>query len=269
MSEASHAFTAAHRGGAGPPLVCLHGFMDTWRGWELVLPALERRYDVLAPTLAGHAGGPPLPAEVTEATLADGVERVMDAVGWKTAHLVGNSLGGFVALQLAARGRAESVVAFAPAGGWDEGDSSFGDLLVDQVTLLEQLKTVAPFADEIVATAEGRRRVTQLLCVRFEHIPVDLLAHIVVGAAACTWSAELVEQALVRGWELDAERIACPVRVAWGRDDRVLPWPSAAERFRRDWLPRADWIVLDDVAHCPQLDVPLESAELIGGFAAR
>src|SRR4051795_12594345 len=53
------AFTPAHRGGSGPPLVCLHGFTDTWRTWELVLPALERHHDVLAPTLAGHAGRAP------------------------------------------------------------------------------------------------------------------------------------------------------------------------------------------------------------------
>ena len=59
------AFTASHRGGSGPPLVCLHGFMETWRTWELVLPALERRHDVLAPTLAGHAGGPALEGEPT------------------------------------------------------------------------------------------------------------------------------------------------------------------------------------------------------------
>ena len=50
-------FTPSHRGGSGPPLVCLHGFADTWRSWELVLSALERRHDVLAPTLAGHAAG--------------------------------------------------------------------------------------------------------------------------------------------------------------------------------------------------------------------
>ena len=49
-------FTPAHRGGSGTPLVCLHGFTDTWRTWELVLPALERHHDVLAPTLPGHAG---------------------------------------------------------------------------------------------------------------------------------------------------------------------------------------------------------------------
>ncbi len=57
-------FTPQYRGGAGPPLVLIHGFTDTWRTWELVLPALERRHDVLAVTLAGHAGGPPLSGAV-------------------------------------------------------------------------------------------------------------------------------------------------------------------------------------------------------------
>ena len=59
-------FTAAHRGGSGTPLVGLHGFTDTWRTWELALPTLERRHDVLAPTLIGHAGGPPLDGPVDD-----------------------------------------------------------------------------------------------------------------------------------------------------------------------------------------------------------
>ena len=61
----SFVFSPAHGGGAGPPLICLHGFTDTWRTWELVLPALERHHDVFAPTLVGHAGGPPLTQAVT------------------------------------------------------------------------------------------------------------------------------------------------------------------------------------------------------------
>ena len=65
------------------------------------------------------------------------------------------------------------------------------------------------------------------------------------------------------------ERITCPVRIVWGTDDRLLPWPSAAARYRDDWLPHADWVELDGVGHCPQLDVPLETAQLILGFTAR
>ncbi len=51
----------------------------------------------------------------------------------------------------------------------------------------------------------------------------------------------------------------------WGTADALLPWPSAAARYRRD-LPHADWVELDGVGHCPQLDVPLETAQLILGF---
>jgi pimeloyl-ACP methyl ester carboxylesterase len=242
--------------------------MGTWRTWELVLPMLEQRHDVLATTLPGHAGGAAL-ERLDPALLADAVERAMDDAGFETAHVVGNSLGGFVALQLAARGRADSVVALAPAGGWPAGSGAFDELFALQQSLHHQLRAAAPYADALVTTREGRRRATRLVTSRFEHIPAELIAHLTVGAAACT-AADLVANAAPHtGWELAAERIACPVRMVWGTDDALLPWPTAATRFREGWLPHAEWVVLDGVGHCPQLDVPLETAQLIVGFTAR
>jgi pimeloyl-ACP methyl ester carboxylesterase len=262
-------FTPLHRGGSGTPLVCLHGFADTWRVWELVLPALERRHDVLAATLTGHAGGPPLERAVDDAVIADAIERAMDAAGFETAHIAGNSLGGFVALQLAARGRARSVVAFAPAGGWGKGDDSFKELLAFQARMQQDATGIAANAESLVATSEGRRRATRLTTTSFEHIPAELLAHQLMGIACCTGAPALTAYATREGYRLDAERIECPVRIVWGTDDRLLPWPRAATRFREDWLPHADWVVLDGVGHCPQLDVPLEAAQLILGFTDR
>jgi pimeloyl-ACP methyl ester carboxylesterase len=259
-------FTPSHRGGSGPPLLCLHGFMDTWRVWELVLPALERHHDVLAPTLPGHAGGPPLEGAVSGAALIDVVEQAMDEAGFETAHIVGNSLGGYVALELAARGRARSVVALAPAGSWSQGDESYTETLAYQAAMQAQVKAAAPYAETLLATPEGRRRATQFISVNFEHIPAELLAHQMLGVATCKAAGPLIENALREGWPLDAEKITCPVRVLWGTEDKLLPWPSAAERFRAEWLPQADWVVLDGVGHCPQLDVPLETAQLILGF---
>jgi pimeloyl-ACP methyl ester carboxylesterase len=103
----------------------------------------------------------------------------------------------------------------------------------------------------------------------FEHIPAELLAHQMLGMASCTAAGPLIDHALSAGWSLDAEKITCPVRIVWGTDDRLLPWPSAAARYRADWLPQADWVELDGIGHCPQLDVPLETAELILGFTSR
>jgi pimeloyl-ACP methyl ester carboxylesterase len=261
------AFTAQHRGGAGAPLVLLHGFTDTWRTWELVLPALEARHDVLAVSLAGHAGGPEIDGELTDDTLAISVERAMDDAGFATAHLVGNSLGGYTALRLAARGRARTVVALAPAGGWAAGDDSYQETLRHFITTQDLVQAAAPHAETIAASPEGRRRATEFITTHYEHIPPALIAHQIRGAAGCVAAGRLIEYAFTHGWSMDAERIACPVRFIWGTADRLLRWPSAAARFRAE-LPTADWVVLDGVGHCPQLDVPLETAQLILGFTA-
>ncbi|HEY5429640.1 MAG TPA: alpha/beta hydrolase [Solirubrobacteraceae bacterium] len=259
-------FTPAHRGGSGPPMVCLHGFTDTWRTWELVLPALEARHDVLAPTLVGHAGGPAAHGPVNEDALADEIERAMDAAGMETAHIVGNSLGGYVALRLAARGRARTVVALAPAGGWADGDDRYRETLRYFTVARDLVLAAAPHADAIAASVDGRRRATEQITVNFEHIPAELVAHLIRGAAGCDAAPALIEHGLSNGWSLDAARIACPVRMIWGTADKLLPWPSAAARYRDSWLPQADWVVLDGIGHCPQLDVPLETAQLILGF---
>jgi pimeloyl-ACP methyl ester carboxylesterase len=249
-------------------MVCLHGFTDTWRTWELILPDLEAEHDVLAVTLAGHAGGPPIEGEVTEAVLADVVERAMDEAGFETAHLVGNSLGGYIALQLAARGRAETVVALAPAGGWAEGDGqSFSETLAFFSMMQDLVKGAAPYAETILASPEGHRRSTEFLATNFEHIPTELLAHGMQGAACCTAAVPLMEYADREGWNLAAEKISCPIRVVWGTADRILRWPVAAARFRDSWLPEADWVELDGIGHCPQLDVPLETAQLVLDFS--
>lgn len=246
-------------------MVCLHGFMDTWRTWELVLPVLERRHDVLAVTLPGHAGGPPLDGPVTAEALVDSVERAIDAAGLEIAHLVGNSLGGYIAFQLATRGRAASVVAFAPAGGWAPGDGAYVELLHRQQELRAQIKAAAPQAETFLATPAGRRRATELITTNFEHIPAELIAHQMLGIASCSGADALITSAREERWTLSPQRITCPVRIVWGTADRLLPWPEAAAHYQAE-LPQADWVLLDGIGHSPQLDVPLEAAQLILGF---
>jgi pimeloyl-ACP methyl ester carboxylesterase len=235
-----------------------------------VLPALERHHDVLALTLPGHAGGPPLPDPLSTEALLGAVERSLDAQGIEQAHIAGNSLGGYVALRLAARGRARSVVALAPAGGWAKGDPRVPELFALQARLIAGLRTSAPHLHGLLATPEGRRRATALIVEHADHIPADLIAGLALGAAAAAPSlTALLEHAAHASWELDAAHVDCPVRVVWGTADQLLPWPSAAARYRTEWLPHADWVELDGVGHAPQLDVPLETAQLILGMTSR
>jgi pimeloyl-ACP methyl ester carboxylesterase len=113
-----------YRAGEGEPLVLLHGFTGTWHHWRPLLGDLVARHEVIAPTLSGHAGGPPFPLDgpLTMAAATDSLVEHLDEIGIDSAHFVGNSMGGALALELAKRGRARSVVALAPGGGWTEGD---------------------------------------------------------------------------------------------------------------------------------------------------
>jgi pimeloyl-ACP methyl ester carboxylesterase len=260
-------FAASHRGGDGPPLVLLHGFTDTWRTWEPVLPTLERRSEVLAPTLAGHAGGPALPAaEASDTAIVDAVEAALDEAGWEAPAIAGNSLGGWIALQLAARGRARSVVALAPAGGWAPEDPAIAEVHRYFRSMAALVWDAAPRADLIASTPEGRAAASVAYASNADHLSADLVAHLIRGAAACD-AEPLVAFAEREGWHLDPERITCPVRLVWGTEDQILRLPGAAARFRGEWLPQAEWVEIVGAGHCPQLDHPVEVAELIAGFS--
>src|ERR1700733_15065816 len=107
--------------GSGEPVLLLHPFLLSQAVWEAVAQQLADtgRYEVFAPTMAGHNGGPPARTWLlSSSVLADHVERQLDELGWDTAHIVGNSLGGWVAYELERRGRARSVTGVAAAGGW-------------------------------------------------------------------------------------------------------------------------------------------------------
>jgi len=209
-------------------IVCLHGFMDTWHTWDLVRPYLG---DILTPALPGHLGGRPLQGDFD---FAGDIERAMDAAGLETAHLVGNSLGGYLALVLATRGRARSVVALAPAG---DGDHAQTLAMQERGVLLSEITT--------------------------RPLPPDVIAYLTAGVRACD-AAPLIANAREHGWPLDPSRVGCPVRIVWGTEDRLLPYPRSAEYYRRSL--HADWVELEGVGHAPQLDVPLETAQLILGF---
>jgi pimeloyl-ACP methyl ester carboxylesterase len=90
-------------------------------------------------------------------------------------------------------------------------------------------------------------------------VPVRAVAFATDGRAAPS------DDVLRARWKLDAEKITRPVRIAWGTADRLLPWPASAARYRHKGLPHADWVELEGIGHCPQLDIPLDTAQLIHG----
>jgi pimeloyl-ACP methyl ester carboxylesterase len=143
------------RAGSGEPLVLVHGIGSCWQIWEPVLPALEAKHDVLALSLPGYGKSSPVDGEPTVPRLVDAVEEAMDAVGFDTAHVAGNSLGGWIASELAARGRARSAVALSPAGLWTRKELDYSVRLLKAGHAAG--KRIAPHAELVARSAAGRR----------------------------------------------------------------------------------------------------------------
>ena len=109
---------AYERTGAGEPLVLLHGLGHRRQGWNAVIPRLAAERDVITVDLPAMGESPP-PAVGDYRTMADMVEKLVGELGLERPHVAGNSLGGLIALELAARGSVRSATALSPAGFWN------------------------------------------------------------------------------------------------------------------------------------------------------
>lgn len=245
-------------------MVLLHGFTDTWRTWTPVLPALEAHHNVFAPSLPGHYGGEPLvsgqPGMIQ--TSLDLIERQLDAQGIAKAHLVGNSLGGWAALELAARGRALSVVALCPAGGWEIGGKEDRTVLRYFRTADRRLRTSMPMLPRIARSAALRRIAFRDLMARPGNVDADAAMAFFTGAANCTVFADAIAQAEAGESFGDLAPIDCRIRILYGTRDRIIRWPSYYGRMRT-LLPNAEFMPLHGLGHIPMWDDPAVVARRI------
>ena len=109
------------------PLVLLHGLGMSARVWDRVVPLLTPHHEVMALNALGHRGGAaPSRRPVTVRDVVDDAERMLDERGLDRPHIAGNSLGGWMAIELGRRGRARSVCALSPAGMWTAGTAEQG-----------------------------------------------------------------------------------------------------------------------------------------------
>jgi pimeloyl-ACP methyl ester carboxylesterase len=242
--------------------VLLHGLTGTWRNWLRVLPALEAEHEVFAPTLPGHCGGPPLASGVTASVgaLADALETELDRAGFERAHLVGNSLGGWLALELARRGRARTVVALAPGGAWRDARD------LRRVTRIIRgshgaVRVMAPHLEGLLRRPRTRRALLRYLVARPDVADVQEVLDALNDAAACTVVQPLLA-AIARDGQLAHSPATCPIVIAWPEHDRLLK----LEQYGRPLLalvPGAELVVLPGLGHAPMYDDPGVVADTI------
>jgi pimeloyl-ACP methyl ester carboxylesterase len=255
---------AFYEGGAGEPMVLLHGFTDTWRAWTPVLPLLERHHALFAPTLPGHHGGESFPhgERMTIPGILDMLERQLDARGIERAHFVGSSLGGWACLGLAARGRALSVVGVCPAGGWEHAGPEERAVLRFFRRNDRLLRASRPLLETIAKRPRLRRLALRELVARPERVSAGGAYTMFVGAAECAVVGDALELVASQDAFGELEGIDCPVRIAYGTRDRVVRWPGHYAKMRR-LLPDAEYVVLEGLGHLPMWDDPEQVARTI------
>lgn len=246
--------TPSYRGGHGSPLVLLHGASMSWRVWRPVLSALEEQHEVFAPTMSGHRGGPPWSPDVPVRvpTLVDTVVRQLDEAGIGIAHLVGNSLGGWVALELARRGRARTCVALSPAGAWRRPI----DLTRLRWTFRLGLALSRPaWTGRLAGAPRARRWMVRTVMEHGDRLPAPEVPGLFEDLAGCVVIDELLATARPTDGMPVVRPLPCPVRVAWAERDRTIPWARYGAPMR-DVLPEAEFVRLPGCGHVPMWDDP-------------
>jgi pimeloyl-ACP methyl ester carboxylesterase len=243
--------------GTGQPLVLLHGVTGSANIWRRLLPLLAPFRDVIAPTAVGHRGGASAPQHpVRIQDVVDDAERFLDRLQLDRVHLAGNSMGGWVALELARRGRALSVCALSPAGAWTANDRKRASaMLRSAVAATRRSKVLIPW---LAFSGGFRRWALRENAVHGHLVTRDELLEIIddlLGCAAC-------DDLLATTEELLPLEASCPITLAWAGEDRIFP-PAINGARARVLLPGAKFELLSGVGHVPMLDDPQLVADII------
>lgn len=251
-------------GGRGEPLVLLHPFASCADVWNPILPSLKRHHEVFALSLPGHVGGEPLPAgaaHTVEAAL-DLIELQLDQLGIERAHMVGNSLGAWLAIELARRGRALSVVAIAPGGGWEVGSREHMRLVRRFQVIGRLLAIGGSFATVLARHSALRHLMLRDTVAHPERLTPEEASSFIEAAWRCAAFEGIVESLPTQPVSQPLEPAPCPIRLVWGAEDRLLPIAGYSQRWRR-MLPSASWVELAGAGHVPMFDAPRAVAESI------
>lgn len=234
-----------------------------------MLPHLEPHHDVIVPTLPGHGGGPALTGNPTPSVevLADALETQLDQFGLHRVHIVGNSLGGWLGIELARRGRALSLTLFSPAGAWHSQRSI--EIRAAAIRIgVGTLGHCAGYADVIAAHRVLRWFAMVAQVVHPEKFPAAILAASIRASSQAPAVHRLLRDLPRRQVQpLPADR-DYPVRLVWGTGDRVLPFDGFGVPMR-DRIPGVELVHLGGVGHVPMSDDPVGVARQILDVAAK
>lgn len=210
---------AYDRVGSGPPLLLLHPLGADRRVWDPIVERLAGRRELIAVDMPGFGASAPLRGVIpTPARLAAALAHFTDSLGLERPHVAGNSLGGWVALELGLSGAVASTTAVAPAGLWAQP-------LLPKPSLAHRLaRGLLPLVGAAARSTRGRRLLLSSAVADPDRVPAAASAHLV--RAYATASGFVAVNTAMRAGTFDAlDRIPCPVTLLWPEHDRLIAKP--------------------------------------------
>jgi pimeloyl-ACP methyl ester carboxylesterase len=257
--------------GSGEPMLLLHPFMMSQNVWKKVAPQIADtgRYEVFAPTMAGHNGGPKGKWFLDTPTLADHVEGQLDALGWPTAHIVGNSLGGWVAFELERRCRGRTLTAIAPGGGWRHFSPVKFEIVGKFLAGLPMYVLVKLLGARVLSLPFSRYLAHFPISAAPENLSETDLLDIIDDVQHCPAYYQLLVKSLLLPGLMELAETRVPTHLVICEKDRVLPHPRYTRNFT-ERIPEISRITeLDGVGHIPMFEAPDRIANLILSFVDR
>ena len=216
--------------------------------WDPVVERLDGARRVLTPDLPGHGDEPPL-TDASPPALAAAIAERLAAEGVERPHVAGNSLGGWVALEMAAAGNAASVTAIAPAGLWRE------PLVPKRSRVRAGARALLPVLRPLLRTERGRRLVLAANAAHPERIPPDAALRLVRSYATAP-GFQAVNDAMRASRFTALAEISVPVTLAWPEHDRLVRRPRSLPDGVRS-------VVLRGCGHLPTWDDPEQVARVL------
>jgi pimeloyl-ACP methyl ester carboxylesterase len=252
------------RSGSGEPLLLLHGMGSSRRDFTAVLPELCARFDVLNVDLPGIGESAHLAQRPTVGAITDAVESTLDREGVGQVHVLGNSLGARIALELARRGRALSVVAIAPSGLNVPQERVFQGFGMGMARIV--MRTAEPLIASVSRSAIGRTGLLAPLKARPWSTSPEEAIGAREGFAESRDFWRTVLWALMLDVPRDLDRIDCPVTLVQG----VADWVASGQTVRYlPLIPGSRFTPLLWAGHAPQSDRPSTIVRLVEEAAGR
>ena len=239
------------RRGSGEPLVLIHPLGGDRHVWSPVVDMLAAEREVVAPDLPGFGSSASLAdGEVPHpAALARVVAGLVRELGIERPHVAGNSLGGWVALELALSGQARSVTTIAAAGLWSR------PLAPSRPVAHQLARAATPLLPALLASRAGRRLALMATVAHPERVPRADALRLVRAYGAAPGFVD-VNRAMRAGRFEGLKRIPVPVTLAWPDRDRVVKRPAHVP-------PNVRTVVLRGCGHVPMWDDPEQVAQVL------